>query len=215
MQSRVLLRADSLDRIEAAVADAEKLTSCEYVVVIAPASSRYEGRVIKAAAAIAVIVFIALYWLNGLLFDVDTDPLLLLLEAVVAGGLSALLFSRVHVLRRLLIPRWAMRSAVDAAAHSTFSVENVSLTNDRNAIMLYVSVLEGEVRLMPDIGAQKTMHEGALGEVEGMLKNARDGDPVELVCEAIRKLGGHCKDCFPRQADDKNELPDRPQIRLP
>ena len=215
MQNRALLRTEALDRIEAAVADAEKLTSCEYVVVLAPASSRYEGRVIKAAAVVAVIVYVALYWLNGLLFDIDSDPLMLLLESAAAGGLMALLFSRVNVLRRLLIPRWRMRATVDAAAHSTFSVENVSLTKDRNAVLIYVSVLEGELRLMPDVGAVKTLHEGAFGEVEGMLKNAQSGDPVDLLCEAIRKLGGHCKDCFPRQEGDQNELPDRPQIRLP
>jgi putative membrane protein len=104
---------------------------------------------------------------------------------------------------------------VDAAALSTFSFENVSLTKERNAVLLYVSVLEGEIRLMPDIGLQKRLHEGALGEIEGALKNAQDGDPVELLCETIRKLAGHCKDCFPVHAADQNELPDRPQIRLP
>jgi putative membrane protein len=184
-------------------------------VVLAPSSSRYEGRVIKAGAAVAVIVYIALYWLNGLLFEIDTDPLMLLLESCAAGGLMALLFSRADVLRRMLIPRWARRAAVDAAAHSTFSVENVSLTRERNAVLLYVSVLEGEIRLMPDIGLQKRLREGALGEIEGMLKNAQTGDPVELLCDAIRKLGSHCKDCFPIHGQDQNELPDRPQIRLP
>jgi uncharacterized membrane protein len=215
MQNRALLQAPALDKIEAAVADAERLTSCEYIVVLAPASSRYEGRVLRAAAAVAVIVYIAIYWANGLIFDINTDPMLLLLESTVAGGLFALAFSRFTPLRRLLIPRWVMRAVVDAAAHSTFSLENVSLTQDRNAVLIYVSVLEGEVRVMPDIGVQQRLHEGAIGEIQGMLANAQTGDGVELICEAVRKLGGHCKDCFPIQADDKNELPDRPQIRLP
>lgn len=215
MQNRALLLPASLDRIEAAVADAEKLTSCEYVVVLAPSSSRYEGRVLKAAAAVAVMIFVVLYWANGLLFEVDTDPMLLLLEASAAGSLFALAFSRISVLRRTLIPRWVMRATVDAAAHSTFSLENVSLTKDRNAVLIYVSVLEGEVRLMPDIGVQQRLNEGATGEILGMLSNAQTGDGTELLCEAVRKLGGQCKECFPLQADDKNELPDRPQIRLP
>jgi putative membrane protein len=215
MQNRALLLPASLDRIEAAVADAEKLTSCEYVVVLAPSSSRYEGRVLKAAAALAVIIYVAIYWANGLLFELDTDPMMLLLEASAAGGLFALAFSRISVLRRALVPRWVMRAKVDAAAHSTFSLENVSLTRDRNAVLIYVSVLEGEVRVMPDIGVQQRLNEGAIGEIHGMLSNAQTGDAVELLCDAVRKLGGHCKDCFPIQADDKNELPDRPQIRLP
>lgn len=184
-------------------------------MVLAPASSRYEGRALRAGAAAAVIMFVGLYWLNTLVFEFAPDALLMLLEAAAVGGLLAWLASRVDPLRRLLIPRWAMNAAVAAAAHATWSEENVSLTKDRNAVLLYISVLEGAVRLMPDIGMQQKLHEGKLGEIEGALVNADQGDPVELVCGAVRKLGECCKECFPIQDDDKNELPDRPQIRLP
>jgi putative membrane protein len=141
--------------------------------------------------------------------------MILLLEAGLGGGAFALLCSRVDPMRRLLIPRWAMRTAVDTASHATFSQENTSLTKDRNALLLYVSVLEGEVRLMPDIGVIQKLPQGALGEMEGNLRNATSGDATQLVCDAIGKLAAHCKDCFPYASDDANELPDRPQIRLP
>jgi hypothetical protein len=51
--------------------------------VIAPTSSRYEGRAVKTGAAAAVIVYVALYWLNGLVFDINSDPMMLLLESTV------------------------------------------------------------------------------------------------------------------------------------
>ena len=63
-----MLTEASLDRIETAVAEAEKLTSCEYIVVLAPASSRYEGRVIKAGALGALLAYAVLYSLNFWLF---------------------------------------------------------------------------------------------------------------------------------------------------
>lgn len=184
-------------------------------MVLAPASSRYEGRALRAGAAAAVIMFVGLYWLNTLAFEFAPDALLMLLEAAAVGGLLAWMASRLDPLRRLLIPRWAMNAAVETASHATWSEENVSLTKDRNAVLLYVSVLEGALRLMPDIGLQQKLHEGKLGEIEGALANADHGDPVELVCSALRKLGECCKECFPLQDDDQNELPDRPQIRLP
>ncbi|MCA8914015.1 MAG: hypothetical protein KDB90_01285 [Planctomycetes bacterium] len=150
------------------------------------------------------------FWLYG-----EPDALWLLLESIATGAVVAYTFNKVSVLRRLLIPRWVQTSAVDTAAHATFSQENASLTKDRNAVMIYVSVLEGEVRLMPDIGVQQKLHEGKLGEIEGKLANAQSGDPTELLCDAIKQLGECCRDCFPIEADDVNELPDRPQIRLP
>ena len=215
MRNRSLLSEESLDRIEAAVADAESHTSCEYIVVLAPASDRYEGRVIKTGAAAAVILFVALYWLNDWMFGMPLDPLLLLIEAAAIGAVISLLFGKVSALRRLLIPNWRMTAAVDVIAHSIFSEENVSLTKDRNAVLIYVSVLEGEVRLMPDIGVQQKVHDAKLGEIEAGLANADQGDPTELVVTALNKLAECCKERFPIQDDDENELPDRPQIRLP
>ncbi|MCC7509794.1 MAG: hypothetical protein IT464_10500 [Planctomycetes bacterium] len=215
MQNRSLLSTASLDRIEQAVAAAEKSTSCEFIVVLAPASSRYEGRALRTGTAVAVLVFVALYWINELWLYGAPDALLLLLEAAAAGLLTALAFSRVAVLRRSILPRWRMQAAVQDAANAVFTDENVSLTKDRNAVLLYVSVLEGEARLMPDIGAQNRLHAATVGEIAAALGNAKSGDPTELVCDAIRKLGQGCVECFPVQADDLNELPDRPQIRMP
>ena len=215
MQNRSLLSTASLDRIEQAVADAEKSTSCEFVVVVAPASSRYEGRALRMGAAAAVLMFVALYWINELWLYGAPDALLLLLEAAAAGALTALAFSRVSVLRRWILPRWRMQSAVQDAANAVFTDENVSLTKDRNAVLLYVSVLEGEARLMPDIGAQSRLNDSSLGEIAAALASARTGDPTTLLCDAIRILGQGCVECFPVRADDQNELPDRPLIRMP
>lgn len=195
--------------------EAEKQTSCEYIVVLAPASDRYEGRAIKTGAASAVLLFVGLYWLNDWLYGMPLDPLLLLLEAGALGAAVSLLFAKVNPLHRLLIPRWRMSAAVDTVAHSIFSEENVSLTQDRNAVLLYVSVLEGEVRLMPDIGVQRQVPEARLGQIEAKISNAESGDATELVITTLNELAQCCKECFPIQDDDENELPDRPQIRLP
>ncbi|MBZ0137796.1 MAG: hypothetical protein K8I27_15630 [Planctomycetes bacterium] len=183
--------------------------------MLAPASDRYEGRVIKTGGAAAVLSFVALYWINDWLYGMPLDPLLLLLEAGAIGAAISLLFARVARLRRLLIPKWRMSAAVNVVAHSIFSEENICLTKDRNAVLLYVSVLEGEMRLMPDIGVRQKVHDAKLGEIEAHLANAEHGDPTDLVVNALNELAQCCKKCFPHRDDDENELPDRPQIRLP
>jgi putative membrane protein len=197
------------------VAEAEKLTSCEFIVVLAPAASRYEGRATLIGVAGAVLTFVALYWVDVMWLGGTTDSLMLLTEGAAIGAILGVLFSRVSALRRTVIPRWRMTAAVDDAANATFTQENASLTKDRNAVLIFVSALEGEVRVMPDVGVAGKVDESEIGQIRAALANADSGDPTELVCDAVRKLGACCKDCFPLQNDDANELPDRPQIRLP
>lgn len=214
MRNKALLSEESLDAIEQAVADAEKVTSCEYIVVLAPASDRYEGRVMKTGALAALLGFAIIYSVNYWLYG-QPDALWLLLESVVIGAIVAFAFDRLAPLRRLIIPAWKMNACVEAAAGATFFEENVSLTKDRNAVLLYISVFEGEVRLLPDIGVQQKLHDATINEIKAKLANADIGDATDLVCESIRSLGHHCKECYPIQDDDENELPDRPQIRMP
>ncbi len=214
LHKRSLLSEESLDAIEAAVADAEQATSCEYIVVLAPASDRYEARVLKVGVLATLLAFALIYSLNQWLYG-PPHAMWLLLEALAVGVVVTVALARIDALRRLVVPR-AMRSElVDTAAGATFFEENVSLTKDRNAVMLYVSVFEGELRLMPDVGVQQKVHDAALNEIMAGVANAVDADPTDLVCEAVRKLGHICKECYPIQDDDDNELPDRPQIRMP
>ncbi|MBK9976096.1 MAG: hypothetical protein IPP14_15085 [Planctomycetes bacterium] len=183
-------------------------------MVLAPAASRYEGRIMLLGCALAVLAFLGAFVFSDYALNVSADPPLLLLEGVVLGALGAWFCNRVPAIKRLLIPRWKQLAAVDMAAQATFTRENISLTRQRNACLLFISVLEGELRLMPDIGLQQKVHDSKLGEIKAALANAK-GDPVAALEEALLQLGMACGECFPRPADDTNELPDKPLIRLP
>jgi len=196
------------------VAEAERHTSCEYVVVLAPASSRYDSRVWLTGLLAGLLMFLGAHFANDLLLDTDTNAPLLLLESLIVGGIVGALFWRFDALKRLIVPRWRRSACVEIAADATFSKEKVGLTRDRNAVLLFVSVLEGEVRMLPDIGLVQKLHDAELGKIKAMLNNGA-GDPVQLLEDALIALGKACGGCFPRAADDVNELPDKPQIRLP
>lgn len=139
----------------------------------------------------------------------------MLLEAVVAGTLTWVLCARNPAVQRRLLRRWRQAAAVDFAAAATFTREKIAMTSGRNAALLFVSVLEGEVRFMPDSGLVAKVPEPALGEVLSALAHANDVDPVDAIEQTLEKLGQLCATAFPRQAGDQNELPDKPQILLP
>lgn len=215
LQNKALLAPAALDRIEVAVAEAEKATCCEIIVVIAPASSRYEGRGARAGIGAALIVFLSVYNINALAFNAVPEPLLLLAEALLIGVIVAIMFTRWAPLRRLLITRAQRSAAVTVAAGAVFFEERAHATASRNAVLLYVSVLEGEAKILPDIGFAAKAHDAAFGEIQTVLNNAQSGDAVSLVCDAVAQLGTLGSRHFPMAQGDANELPDRPQIRHP
>ncbi|KAA0216154.1 hypothetical protein EDM80_04550 [bacterium] len=213
LQDKSLLSDAGLKRLEAAIASAESATSCEFIVVLAPASSRYEGKAFKAGAAVSLFVFVALYWVHFFTTG-RPDALWLLAEGCVAGVCAGYAVARVPTLQRLLISRPEMHAAVTQAAGSAFREQNASYTELRNAALLYVSVLEGQARLLADVQLERKVKEARLNEVLAALLNHR-GEAIEALENAIAQLGHLCADAFPRPAGDVNELPDRPIIRLP
>jgi putative membrane protein len=215
LHDRSLLSGESLDRIENAVADAEATTTCEFIVVLAPASSRYDARVILTGIAAGIITYLLIFWANVWLADEGLNSLLLLLESVAAGVVAWLAFSRVDALKRLVVPHWRRHGAVEDAANTAFTEEQVFLAPERNGVLIYVSVFEGEARVMADIGLRRKLHDSTLGEAQALLTAAEPADPAERVCRALELLATGCRECFPATADKDNEFSDRPQIRMP
>jgi uncharacterized membrane protein len=168
-----------------------------------------------ALGAIGVLIFVVMYALYRWVFDEPIDALHLLIEALVGTAIGWVFFNKWAALKRSLIPLYRLEDAVETASAATFTQESVTMTKERNGCMIYASVLEGEVRIMPDVGLINGVSEAKLGEVKAKLANAESGNPTELICETLKELGDCCAEAFPIQPDDVNELPDRPQIRLP
>lgn len=214
-QNRKLLHDDALNAIEKAIADAESKTSCEFAVVIAPASARYFDRILMIAFAAMMVAFCAHYLINRFVTRLWTDPAMLLLESVCVAGVVLVCGVVFPAFQRLLIPKRMRSDRVDVCAHASFSEQNIHLTADRNGCLIYVSVLEGEVRLMADVGMRTKVGENKIGEVHASLLNPGSANAVTVLCDAILALGELCSEPFPIADDDENEIPDRPIIRLP
>jgi putative membrane protein len=116
--------------------------------------------------------------------------------------------------RQILIRRSTARQAVDLASAACFWEQKIGFTKQHNAILLYVSIAEGQARLLPDAGVTAKIPDAKFGELSQRL-NAGEGDATELVCGVIRDVSALVKDAFPRAAEDINEVPDKPVIRFP
>ena len=205
MRVHELLAPDAFAAIEAAVAGAERATSGEIVPIVVERSDAYADVRLAAAALVAlalgglgpelapglsfwiaptqICVFAALWWLFG------RRPLL---RALVPHALAA---GRVH-------------RAASLAFHEAGLVE----TRDRTGILIYVSLLERRVQVVADRGIHARVADGTWdGVVERVLAGIRAGRADAGLVEGIRLCGEILAAKFPRRADDRDELPNRPR----
>lgn len=195
-------------RISECVAEVERLTGGEIVVMVAPCSHGYPG-----AARIGATVFAfplalaftpelgAYFWLgpqNLWVFLALFAPLWLLLREMV---------KRVGGLRRVFVAQREMDAEVREAAAAQFHLKGLHRTREENGVLVYVSVFERTVWVMGDRGIDRRVAEGFWqGIVAEVVQGIRDGEAAEAICRAVGMIGGVLREEFPARPDDRDEL---------
>jgi putative membrane protein len=195
--------------IAAAVAEAERHTSAEIVVVVAPRAASWAGVAAAAGAAVAWLVLALAVFAHF----VEVHPVALLVELPLAGLGAAWLVHRSPGLLRRLVPAGAQAAAVTAAAQAAFVAEQVHETRARTGVLLFLSVLEQRTALVVDAGVEGAVPDGALAALRFGPGPGRLGSLDEL-CAGIRAaglaLGRHLP---PVPGDNPDELSNAPRVR--
>jgi putative membrane protein len=177
-----------------AIADIEAASSVEVVVAFRRRSSTYRhANVIVATAAAFASLAIMLFVDHAFsLAAILTDPFLM---AVIAGVAVEWLPGVKRVLTRP-----AMRRAkVERAARATFIERGVHATRDRSGLLVYMSWLEQQIVLVPDVGLRLP---------EGFEAKLSMRDSGVAVAKALGSCASALGELAPRRGDDVNELPD-------
>ena len=76
--------------------------------------------------------------------------------------------------------------------------------------MILVSLLEHRVEVLADRGINQKVAQGTWDEVVHIITaGIKSGQACDAFCKAIERCGDILATHFPRQADDKDELPNR------
>jgi putative membrane protein len=190
-------------RIEEAIAEVERTTASEIVVVTVPASDSYHDvRLLYAAAcapAVAALCHAAWPELHV--------PWLLWLQLPVA--IVVMLASAAPGLVRLLVPASRMSAAAERRAHEEFLRQSIFATRERTGLLILLSELERRVVILGDKGIHAHVQDAGWNEhVKQIVRAIHDGDPARGVCDVIRAMGGILAEKLPVRPDDRNELPD-------
>lgn len=214
MPTKALLPAADLERIEAAVHEAEKGSAGEIVPYIVARSDPFEEAPWKGAAwallVAAVVVGAARLWSES--WGVWT-PLWDSLMIAAAGAAGWLAGRFISPLTRLLVGSHILELRVRRRAAVAFVEAEVFRTTARTGILLLVSLFERRVVILGDRGINERVEpEQWQGIVSRIIAELKSGQPVDAIIQGIVALGDLLQASGVTNPDrDLDELADRPR----
>ncbi len=216
-QKKLRLTDDALERIALAVQDAEKNTDGEIVVAVAKESSRYSFWELLASVVCSVLIFAALLPVADSIFDLCARLFWIVPSWYVPAfyGISsfamiAILFSlaNIPIIDRLVVPRFVRTACVTGSAFRLFAESGLHDTVSHSGILIYISVLERQVRIIADSGINKKISQDMWNLLADDLTAGLGEKKYEAaIVGTVQKCGELLAQHFPAQKTEGNELP--------
>ncbi|HRK54836.1 MAG TPA: hypothetical protein PK185_13030 [Cyclobacteriaceae bacterium] len=204
-----------LERIKAAVREAEGKISGEIVPVFVEKSgyytiANYRGAMILATFAFALIVIFDRYVPSISVYD----PLLIFILVAAAGALGAIITHYILPVKYWLLSQFHRDQSTRKRAENAFLEEEIFNTRHRTGIMIFVSFFEHEVIVMADRGICKVVDQKEWDKIViNLITNIRKDKVADGIIMAIERCTEVLlENGFTRTNDDVNEL--RDDLRL-
>ncbi len=192
------------ERIRQAVIVAESKTAGEIVPMIVTSAARYTE------VELLGVIFGLLTGMIGesIWSDPWGSPYFQLWPVV--GAFVGFLISRLPAVKRILASRGRIGEAVHTLALASFTDQGLHHTRDHTGILILISLLEHRVEVLADRGINEKVSHGTWDEiVHSITAGVKAGHACDAYCKAIERCGEILVTHFPRETDDKDELPNR------
>ncbi len=210
-----LFSADDKQAVEAAIAEAEKMTAGEIVPVVATLSGRYDRAedlfgLLFALIALSVAWLSIQYTTQAAWSETQAHGLGLPAAAgILIGGfvIGAALATRFPILRLPFIPRAEMIEEVERRALEIFQRQRVRGTSGATGVLIYVSLYEHVVRVIGDDGVTELLSSDALEDICTLVVDGlKQGRPADGLRQGVKKTGELLAPHLPPAVGDANEL---------
>lgn len=215
MRLKKMFSGQDLQRINAAVKEAEEKISGEVVPVIVERSgtyaiASYKAGIISAALAFVFMIILDRYIITNDGHTIYYDPFFIFIIVAATGLLGGLLTHFIEPLKRLFISRQYLDLMTRQVAETAFLEEEVFNTRQRTGIMIFVSFFEHEVVVMADKGINKVVDQKEWDNLVALLiSGIKEENVVEGLERAIKRCGEILLEKgFHKTDDDINELGD-------
>lgn len=200
------------DHLNQLVAEAEKRTNAQIVLAVVKRSDSYAEIPWKAFAIGTSVAGLLLFLLNATIPSWYTPArVLIVLAATLATGISlALLTVFVPLLARLFLSSHRAETEVKQHAESIFISHGVFVTRKRIGVLIFVSLFERKVFILPDKGLCNLLGDEETSKImKPMLASLRQHELRKAFEAGLNELSGILQNSI-RQVPDgsgENELP--------
>jgi len=196
-----LFSAEDERRISEAIANAERQTSGEIVVVVAAQSDGYHYVPPLVAAIVSLLVPWVLIYFT--LLDMRT---IYLIQLAVFFVLTAALMPA--SIRTALVPAGIKHLHAHRRAVEQFLAQNLHTTTGRTGVLLFVSVAERHAEIIADKAIDERVAPGTWkGIIDHLTAAIGGGHPADGFVTAIAAIGTTLAKHFPPGSQAPNELP--------
>ncbi|MDE6244924.1 MAG: TPM domain-containing protein [Treponemataceae bacterium] len=215
---KIKLSNSELDEIKSAVSNAEKNTTGEIALALTAESNTYSFWELLSSIYFAAIVFIVLLpfaphinsfyrkflwqtpdWLIPAFYGIAC------LASIVVG----FFIMNIPAIDRLIIPRTIRNSCVTNRAFRHFAESGVYDTSEHSGILIFVSYIERQVRIIADRGISEKIPQDIWNIIaDDLAEGIKLGKTKEGFLSAIEKCSEILSEHFPAYNKDQNELPD-------
>jgi len=183
-----------------AIESIEAVSAIEVVVAVRRRSHGYRQ------VNVTIGMLVAFAGLAAMLYAKQTFGLLsILIDPFVVGLLTGAIVELLPDLKRVLTPSAQRTRHVRRAARATFVERGVHATRERIGVLVYISWLEQQVVLVPDLGLATLVPADLLARMEQALTaEMRAGGTA--VATTLERFGSELRAAVPVGANDINEL---------
>jgi putative membrane protein len=190
-------------RIRAAIEAAERRTRGEFVTVIAREADEYRYIPLLWAALIALLIP-ALVRLGGQPWLVANGYAI-----QIAGFVLLAVLFRLPAIKHRLIPSAVQQRRAHRIALEQFMLQNLTETEERTGVLLFVSIAEHYVEIIADKGINNRVDAGTWEAlVRDFVACVREGRVADGFVHTIEACGDLLEVHFPPGEGGRNELPD-------
>ncbi len=208
----------NLALIDDAIRDAERSTSGEIAIAITRESSDYSFRELFFSALLGAAAFAALlpfhsavaravdraFWHHPDWYVTAFHGIVLLATTGIAFA-----FANLPAIDRIIVPRRERSRAVYARAMRHFAESGVYATREGTGILVFISLLEREVRIVADSGISRLIPQSEWDDIAGSLaRGIKERRSAQAIVETVTRCGSLLARHFPPVGDNPNELQD-------
>ncbi len=205
MNAETFFTAAEQERIQSAVVAAEQKSSGEIVPMIVNSSGRYaevemSGLAIGLVAGTLAALFVHDPWSSAEMHMIW--PL--------AGAFLGYFLAGLAAVKQRFLPKARVAESAHLRSLAAFTANGLHHTKAHTGILIFVSLLEHRVIVLADRGINQKVSAGTWDEIVSTITaGIKSGQACDAFCKAIERCGNILAAHFPRQGDDKDELPNR------